>query len=65
VKVKAVTDESAAGWDTKRFLVTFALNDLDRVMKEDFWPSGIYFKKFFPARPTMKKLTPNNDGPRA
>jgi hypothetical protein len=50
INVKSVTDISApSGWDTKRFLITFAKEDAERVLSTDFWPDDVYFRQYIPA----------------
>ena len=45
-----VEDLSAVGWDTKRYIVTFNYEHLQTVVSPDFWPKGIYIKRWFPAK---------------
>ena len=53
-----IEDKSSAGWDTKRYVVTFNYEHLDSVMSPDFWPEEIYIKRWFPAR-TPSQKTPS------
>ena len=46
-----VKDTSSSGWETKRFLVTLKSSEFDKVMTGDFWPSRIYYKQWYKARP--------------
>lgn len=46
----SVVDSSSPEWGTKRFIVTFALNAKDKVLEPSFWPGGVYFRQYFPAR---------------
>ena len=58
-----VTDTSSEGWETKRFLLTFAQKDYDTVVDEAFWPSRIYFRRYFPARGRPKpRDSPGTNG---
>ena len=50
VNVLDVTDESSAGWSTKRFVVTFDIAHLEKVLSDEFWPEDIYYKRWYPAR---------------
>ena len=50
VEVVNIEDKSSDGWETKRFLITLLYQDYETVMKADFWPKKIYFKRWFPAK---------------
>ena len=52
-------DTSSEGWTTKRFLVTFPATAEDKVLSSDFWPSKIYYKKWFAPRPKWKQDNTN------
>ena len=54
ITTKSIKDTSTDGWLTKRFLLTFDCSHFDTVMSTSFWPSKIYFKQWFPARPKPK-----------
>ena len=45
-----VKDTSSVGWQTKRFLVTFASVAEEKVLSSEFWPGKIYYKKWFAPR---------------
>ena len=51
IVINSIKDTSSEGWQTKRFLLTFDTTHYDNVMSSSFWPSKIYFKQWFPARP--------------
>ena len=50
IEIKEIKDTSSTGWDTKRFLLTFAIKDLEKVMKNEFWPEKIYFRSWYKSR---------------
>lgn len=45
-----VEDKSENGWDTKRYVVTFDYKHLQTVISSEFWPKGIYIKRWFPVK---------------
>ena len=49
-ELKEIKDASSAGWDTKRFIVSFDIKNLETVLKEDFWPERIYYKRWYTPR---------------
>ena len=50
VNASSIEDTSSDGWETKRFLLTLSMDDYEKVMKPEFWPKKIYFKRWYPAR---------------
>ena len=50
IELKEIKDASSAGWDTKRFIVSFDIKNLETVLKEDFWPERIYYKRWYTPR---------------
>ena len=50
VKANEIRDHSTEGWNTKRFLLTFDYSCIDQVLSDDFWPSRIYFRRWFPSK---------------
>ena len=55
MKILDISDTSTAGWNTKRFLVTFEMTSYEKVMSDDFWPSNIYFRQWHEARPKRQQ----------
>ena len=51
INIVELKDMSSEGWETKRFVVTLQSSAYDSVMCPDFWPSKIYYKQWFKARP--------------
>ena len=54
IEPQEVKDTSSEEWHTKRFLITFKIQDFDEVMSDTFWPDSIYFKQWYPARKTSR-----------
>ena len=50
VEASRIEDKSSEGWETKRFLLTLQYEHFDTIMKPEFWPSKIYFKRWFPVK---------------
>ena len=50
-----IEDTSSEQFYTKRFLITFKIQDYDKVMADTFWPDRIYFKQWYPARQNPPK----------
>ena len=57
-----VKDTSSEGWETKRFLVSFNFSAYEKVMTSSFWPSKIYFKQWYIARPKKESPTTTSHG---
>ena len=64
IEVVSIEDTSSAGWETKRFMLTFKMVDYNKVMTEEFWPKKIYFKRWYPSRrkPAAAQTNDNKDG---
>ena len=57
IKALDIRDMSSDGWETKRFVVSFDSEITDTVMKNDFWPARIYYKRWYPPRQNKPKST--------
>lgn len=57
-----IKDMTSEGWETKRFVLTFCNQDLEKVMNEDFWPPGIFFRQWFKPRQPRRDNSQNNHG---
>ena len=61
IEVREVKDTSSAGWNTKRFLVTFAAAAHDTVMQDEFWPQKVYYRKWYIRRNEREKPEEQQD----
>ena len=50
VKEISIEDTSTDGWTTKRFLIKFDIKDTETILDDSFWPSSIYYKRWYPPR---------------
>ena len=55
IEIKEIKDTSTEGWETRRYLVTFNMDDQEKVLKGEFWPEKIYFKRWYVNRPAKDK----------
>jgi hypothetical protein len=55
IEIKEIKDTSTDGWETRRFLVTFNMEDQEKVLKGEFWPARIYFRRWYVNRPAKDK----------
>ena len=55
IEIKEIKDTSTEGWETRRYLVTFNMEDHEKVLKGEFWPERIYFRRWYINRPIKDK----------
>ena len=55
VKVNEIKDTTTDGWETKRFILTFDKCYFDKVMENEFWAEGIYYKQWYVDRKLQSK----------
>ena len=55
IDIKEIKDTSSEGWETKRFLLKFDSKVMDTILKDDFWPARVYYRRWYVNRPSKQQ----------